>query len=150
MSTTFVSCKLPASTRTCQSIRHPKLLVFDNISWQQCPLSAKMFKILCQKVKQCFPAHTGPRNANRNLIGQKVEDILVLKSQPYSLDCMNLISNGHIFLLKFQSPIICTLCFGDLWSILVVTPAHSADPRSRLAMCLVHQVLPTARNYEEL
>ena len=36
----------------------------------------------------------------------------------------------HIFLHKFQTPV--TLCRGELWSILVVRLAHSADLRSRL------------------
>ena len=35
-----------------------------------------------------------------------------------------------IFLLKFQTSV--TLCSGELWSNLIVRPAHSADLRSRL------------------
>ena len=37
---------------------------------------------------------------------------------------------SRIFFLKFQTPV--TLCSGELWSILVVRLAHSADLRSRL------------------
>ena len=41
-----------------------------------------------------------------------------------------ILSSRLFFLLKFQTPV--TLCGGELWSILVVRLAHSADLRSRL------------------
>ena len=47
------------------------------------------------------------------------------------------------FFTQVQTPI--TLCSGELWSVLVVRLAHSADLRSRLRHVLVHQALPTAR-----
>ena len=39
-------------------------------------------------------------------------------------------TNSFFFLLRFQTPV--TLCSDDLWTILVVRLAHSADLRSRL------------------